>query len=271
MLTEEEFRLFRTLIYDESGMFLKDTKKNFLETRLTKRMQATNISTAYWYYRFVTEHREQELLVLLDSLTINETSFFRNPPQIELFRNVILPGILAGNELSGRRTVRIWSAGSSTGEEPYTIAMTMLDAVPHPEEWDIRVFASDISMKSLETAHRGIYPAAKVRESMLPAAAARYFEERGGELRVRDAVRKLVVFDYHNLKHDNGPTGLNAVFCRNVMIYFDEEEQKRLVHKFHRSLLPGGYLLLGHAESLHGWNMDFRFIHEDKGTAYKKM
>jgi chemotaxis protein methyltransferase CheR len=271
MLTEEEFRLFRTLIYDESGMFLKESKKDFLENKLAKRMQATNIPTAYWYYRFLTEHRGQELLVLLDSLTINETSFFRNLPQFDLFRNVILPDILAGNELTARRTIRIWSAGSSTGEEPYSIAMTVLDALPHPEEWDIRVFASDISMKSLETAHRGVYPAAKVRESVLPAAAVRYFEERDGELRVKDSVRRLVFLDYHNLKHGTGPTGLDAVFCRNVMIYFDEEEQKRLVRRFHGSLLPGGYLLLGHAESLHGWNMDFRFVHEDRGTAYKKL
>ena len=171
MLTEEEFRLFRTLVYDESGMFLKDTKKDFLENRLSKRMQATNMTTPYWYYRFVMQHKDQELLVLLDSLTINETAFFRNLPQFELFRNVILPGILAENELASRRTIRIWSAGSSTGEEAYSIAMTVLDALPHPEEWDIRIFASDISMKSLETAHRGVYPASKVRESVVPAVA----------------------------------------------------------------------------------------------------
>ncbi len=271
MLTEEEFRLFRTLIYDESGMFLKETKKDFLENRLAKRMQATNMTTPYWYYRFLTEHKAQELLVLLDSLTINETSFFRNLPQFELFRNVVLPGILAESEAAGRRTVRIWSAGTSTGEEAYSIAMTVLDALPNAADWDIRIFASDISMKSLEIAHRGVYPAGKVRETVLPAASLRYFDDLGGELRVQDRVRRLVQFDYHNLKHENGFASLNAVFCRNVMIYFDEEEQKRLVNKFYRSLIPGGYLLLGHAESLHGWNMSFRFIYGDKGTAYKKM
>ncbi len=271
MLTDEEFRLFRTLIYEESGMFLKETKKGFLENRLSKRMQATNMSTAYWYYRFVLGNRRQELLLLLDSLTINETAFFRNGPQFDLFRNVVLVDRLKRNAGKNPKTLRIWSAGSSTGEEAYSIVITILETVPFPGDWDIRVFASDISMKSLEAAHRAVYPAARVREGVPPALVERYFEVHPDGYRVRDAVCRLVVFDYHNLKHENGLSALDAVFCRNVMIYFDDEEQKRLVTKFERSLNPGGYLLLGHAESLQGWNTNFRFIHEEKGTAYQKI
>jgi len=270
MLTDEEFKLFKGLIYDESGMYLAEAKKDFLENRLAKRMRATNMTTPYWYYRFLLENRKAELLVLLDTLTINETSFFRNEPQFELFKNVVLPDVLERRKRGIERKLRIWSAGCSTGEEPYSIAMTVLDTVPYPDHWDIKIYASDLSLKALEAAHAGVYASAKVRETVPPETLARYFEPRGGEARVIDSVRRRVVFDYHNLKHDNGLRDLDVIFCRNVMIYFDEEEQKRLVNKFYLGLAPDGYLLIGHAESLHGWNMNFRFLHDNKGTAYKK-
>ena len=270
MLTDEEFRLFKGLVYEESGMFLAEAKKDFLENRLLKRMRATNMATPYWYYRFLLANRKAELLVFLDCLTINETSFFRNGPQFELFRNVILPDVTRRERESGKK-LRIWSAGCSTGEEPYSIAMTVLDTVPYPDLWDITIYASDLSLKALETAHRGVYPADKVKETVPADTAARYFEPRGDEVRVIDSVRRRVVFDYHNLKHENGMRDLDVIFCRNVMIYFDEEEQKRVVNKFYDCLAPGGYLLLGHAESLHSWNMNYRFLHDNKGTAYKKI
>jgi chemotaxis protein methyltransferase CheR len=270
MITDEEFRLFRSLIYEESGMFLKDGKRDFLENRLAKRMQATNMTTPYWYYRFVIDNKRQELLVLLDSLTINETAFFRNMPQFELFRNVVLADLAPRSKATERRQLRIWSAGSSTGEEPYSIAMTILDSLPYADDWSIKIFASDISMKSLDIAHKGFYPVAKVRENVPESFVSRYFEDCSDGFRVRDEVRRMVIFDYHNLKHENGLVELDAIFCRNVMIYFDDEEQKRLVNKFYRSLNPGGYLLLGHSESLYGWNTDFRFLYDNKGTAYQK-
>ncbi len=271
MLTNEEFRLFRNLVYDESGIYLAENKKDFLEHRLMGRMKATNKTTPYWYYRFLLENRKAELLLLLDYLTVNETQFFRNMPQFDLFRNVILPDITARKKKEGKRTLRIWSAGCSTGEEAYSIAMCVLDFVENITTWDIKVLASDLSLHALEVAHRCIYPEEKVRESVPPPVISKYFERQTEAYRVRELVRNLVVFDYHNLKHENGMSGLDVVFCRNVMIYFDEEEQKRLAKKFYISLSPGGYLLIGHAESLHGWNLDFQFIHDNKGTAYKKI
>lgn len=270
MLTGEEFKLFKNLIYEESGMFLAETKKEYLENRLLKRMRATNMTTPYWYYRFLLANRKAELLVLLDILTINETSFFRNEPQFEMFRKVLLPDVIERRKRGIQKKLRIWSAGCSTGEEPYSIAMTVLDAVPYPEQWDIKIYASDLSLLSLETAHKGVYSSVKVLDTVPRGTIARYFDLQGDAYRVKEAVRNLVVFDYHNLKHANGMTGLDTIFCRNVMIYFDEEEQKRLVNKFYGCLGPGGYLLIGHAESMHGWNMDFQFMHANKGTAYKK-
>lgn len=303
MLTDEEFRLFSNLVYEGSGIYLKEARKDFLENRLAKRMAATGIMSPYRYYRFVTEIKRTELLILLDLLTVNETSFFRNRPQMDLLRNVILPDVTGSKESGGRKSLRIWSAGCSTGEEPYTIAMVVNEAL-RLEAWEVLIFASDLSLKALHTASIGEYAGDKVETAVDDYFVTRYFEkiipsnspdnppspsfskggmggfaEKGCEgefekkedwYRVKDEIRNMVVFDFHNLKNDNGLRDLDIIFCRNVMIYFDEEEQKRLIEKFRRSLNPGGYLLLGHAESLHGRDTGFRFIHDNKGTAYRK-
>lgn len=270
MLSDEEFRLFRNMIYEESGMFLKENKKEFLEHRVLKRMKATGTATPYWYYRHLTENRKAELLVLLDILTINETSFFRNLPQIELFQNVVVPAVRAERERRGERKLRIWSAGCSTGEEPYTIAIVLREAMPDIDRWDVKVLASDLSLTVLKSAHRGAYHRQKVEETVPRHLLGKYFQRDGDEYLVSEAVKKLVTFDFHNLKHENGVSGLDAIFCRNVMIYFNDDEQRRLVDKFYRSIDPGGYLLLGHAESLHGMETGFEFVYENKGTAYRK-
>jgi chemotaxis protein methyltransferase CheR len=330
MLTDEEFRLFRNLIYEESGIYLKETRKDFLENRLIKRMTATGMTSPYWYYKFVTEKSKTEMLVLLDLLTINETSFFRNRPQIDLFKNVVLPDIMNKKRQNppspsftkgGMGRLRVWSAGCSTGEEPYSIAMVVHDAMnnapSYPSlklrggrgsydggfEWDIKIFASDLSLTALEIANSGEYPADKVHATVDDYYINKYFERippschselvsesqgmlkrvqhdnlkkgfpeqrTGTYYKVKDEVKKMIIFDFHNLKNENGLQNLDVILCRNVMIYFDEEEQRRLIEKLYRKLNPGGFLLLGHAESLHGWNTGFQFVYKDKGTAYKK-
>ena len=270
MLTDEEFRLFRNLIYDESGIYLKESRKDFLEHRLEKRLHATGMSSPYWYYKLVTEQKKTELLILLDVLTVNETSFFRNGPQIELFKNKLLPVLLRSKARDPQKRLRIWSAGCSTGEEPYTIAMVVREALPDIRQWEVKIFASDLSMTVLQAASKGEYVADKVHATVDDHYLSRYFEEIGGRLRVKDDVKKMVVFDYHNLKNENGLSGLDVIFCRNVMIYFDEGAQARLVSKFYNSLDPGGYLFLGHAETLHGAGTKFEFVYDNKGTAYRK-
>jgi len=270
MLTDEEFRLFRNLIYEESGIYLKEQRKDFLEHRLVKRMQATGIASPYWYFKLITEQKKTELLIFLDILTVNETSFFRNGPQIELFKSGLLPEIVRRKAQEGRKQMRIWSAGCSTGEEPYTIAMILHETIPDLKQWDCKIIASDLSMTVLAAAKKGEYAADKVHATVEDRYLDRYFETRGDRLCVRDEVKKLVAFDYHNLKNDNGLSGLDAIFCRNVMIYFDTDAQKRLIDKFHASLNPGGFLLIGHAESLQGWGTPFEFLYNNKGTAYKK-
>jgi chemotaxis protein methyltransferase CheR len=290
-LTDEEFRLFRNLVYEEAGICLKEARKDFLANRLQKRMNVMGKSSPYSYYKCVTEEKKTELLILLDLLTINETSFFRNLPQMEFFGNVVLPDVLRRRFRDRPRRLRMWSAGCSTGEEPYSIAMIVSDVLknnaarflppdtpktgrscggPATSEWDIMLFASDLSLTALEIANKGEYAGEKVRATVPDHYLSGYFQANGGGYRVKDEIRKMVVFDFHNLKNDNGLAGMDIIFCRNVMIYFDEEEQLRLIDKFYRSLNPGGYLLIGHAESLHGLGTGFEFVYEDKGTAYRK-
>jgi len=270
MLTEEEFRLFRNLIYQESGIYFKETKKDFLENRVVKRMNETKTQSPYWYYKLVTEQRSQELITLLDTMTVNETSFFRNRPQLELFREVVLRDLLSKKLSDPAKRLRIWSAGCSTGEEPYTIAMLVHQEFLGRPACDVKVFASDLSLKALQAANKAEYALDKVMATVDDAYIARYFSKNGDTALVKDDIRNMVVFDYHNLKNDNGLRDLDVIFCRNVMIYFDMEEQKRLAAKFYRSLNPGGYLVIGHAESFQGWNTGFRFIYHKGGTAYKK-
>jgi chemotaxis protein methyltransferase CheR len=270
MLTSEEFSLFRTLIYRESGICLHESKREFLEFRLRRRMKEVSAASPYWYYRHLVEHPHTELAPLLELLTINETSFFRNQPQFDLLRETVLPVLAARNARCVLPRVRVWSAGCSTGEEPYSIAMTLLDRFGQSAGWDLRVLASDLNMSVLAAARRGCYPASKVRESVDAELLRRHFDPRGDQYQVREPVRRLVAFDFHNLKHENGLRDLDVIFCRNVLIYFDEEEQRKVIDKFHRSLAPGGYLFLGHSETLRGVDPRFEFVFDRKGAAYRK-
>ena len=269
-LSDSEFRLFKDLIYSECGVSLGDEKRTFLESRLRRRMDDLGIRSGYEYYCLVkhSQGRSHELPSLLDTLMICETSFFRNQPQFDLLRDVVLPEIVEKKERAGTRLIRVWSAGCSTGQEPYSAVIAMLESLRDPESWTLRVFASDLSFTALERAQCGLY-----REDQLKgieaASASKYFRQENGHYAVSDAVKKRVIFDYHNLKHDNGLRSLDMIFCRNVMIYFDAEEQRRLVTRFGNCLVPGGYLFLGHAESLQGLSGRFAMVHRNKGIAYK--
>jgi chemotaxis protein methyltransferase CheR len=270
LLSDNEFTLFRELIYKECGVSLGLEKRAFLESRLRRRMDELGYSSAYEYYCIVTgpHGASQELPALLDSLMICETSFFRNQPQFDLLRDVVLPEIVAKKEKCGTRLLRVWSAGCSTGQEPYSAAMTVLDCVSDRNSWAIRVFASDLSFTALERAQCGLYRADQLK-GVDQVSIAKYFRQENGHYVMSDTVKKHVIFDYHNLKNDNGLRGLDIIFCRNVMIYFDAEEQRRLVTRFASCLVPGGFLFLGHAESIQGLSTRFAMVHRNKGIAYR--
>lgn len=270
-MTLDEFRLFHALIYDASGMWFGENRIQYLETRIRKRLQIHQISSVYAYYKFLKngEEGEKELRELLQLLTINETYFFRNRPQFDLFEQQLIPSIVSRKKAENSKVLRIWSAGCSTGEEPYSISIAILENVPFPRSWDVKIYASDLNFSVLRKAREGIYSRERLRD-VTPRRLSLYFSPSAEGFAIRSEAKEQVVFDFHNLKNDNGLHDLDVIFCRNVMIYFDIEEQKRLVQKFYQALRPGGYLLVGHAETLQGLSKDFRFVYKDKGAAYEK-
>jgi chemotaxis protein methyltransferase CheR len=288
-ITEPELKLLQTLVYQECGMYFDERRAHFLQDRLQRRLKACRLDTFYSYYRLLTSREgKAELAALLEILTVNETSFFRNKPQLELFQKTILEDMLHRKQERRDWTIRAWSAGCSTGQEPYTMAMQISDALAYyylrnplpfdmpvpkpliPPPWRVEVLASDISYSALRTAQEGMYSENQM-EPVDYMYRLRYFDKIGDNYQVKRAVRDLVHFDFHNLKTEFLPQRNDFIFCRNVMIYFDEAEQKRLIDKFYRCLNPDGFLLVGHAESLFGLSDRFRMIHQNNGTAYQKI
>lgn len=288
-LTEAELKLLQTLVYQECGMHFDERRAHFLRDRLQRRLKACQLDSFYNYYRLLTSREgKQELAALLENLVVNETSFFRNKPQLEVFQKVVLEELLRRKQERRDWALRVWSAGCSTGQEPYTLAILICDALAYyylrnplpfemptpkpliPPPWKVEILASDISYSALRTAQEGTYSEVQM-EPVDYNCRLRYFEKTGDRYAVRKALKGLVQFDFHNLKTEFLPQRNDIIFCRNVMIYFDENEQKRLVEKFYRCLSQEGYLFVGHAESLFGLTSKFRMIHQDNGTAYQRI
>ena len=287
-LSDPELKLLQTLVYQECGMFFDERRAHFLQDRLQRRLRACRLESFYSYYRLLTSREgRNELAALLENLTINETSFFRNKPQLDLFHKVTLEELLRKKHSERDFSLRIWSAGCSTGQEPFTVAMLLCDALAYyslrnapapnlpsprplvPPPWKVEILASDISYSALRTAQEGNYS----EQQMEPVDfmyRLRYFDKIDSRYVVKQPVKQVVKFDFHNLKTEYLPQGMDVIFCRNVMIYFDEAEQKRLIEKIYRCLRPGGFLFVGHAESLFGLSDKFRMIHHNSGTAYER-
>jgi chemotaxis protein methyltransferase CheR len=288
-LSQAELKLLQTLIYQECGMFFDERRVDFLQDRLIRRIKATGLDTFYNYYRLLTSSEgKRELSALVENLTVNETSFFRNKPQLDLFYKVILDEILQRKQQRRDFTLRAWSAGCSTGQEAYTMAMLICDALAFyylrnplpfempspkpvvPPPWKVEILASDINYSVLRIAQEGIYPE-KHMEPVDYTYRLRYFDKAGDRYALKKGIKELVHFDFHNLKTEFLPQRNDIIFCRNVMIYFDEAEQKRLLNKFYRCMNPDGYLLTGHAESLLALTDKFKMIHRDNGTVYQRI
>ena len=288
-LSEAEMRLLQTLVYQECGMYFDARRAHFLQDRLQRRLRECRMDSFYNYYRLLmSPEGRQELMKLVENLTVNETSFFRNKAQLELFHKQILEELIATKQASGDYQIRIWSAGCSTGQEPYTIGMLLADALAYhhlrmpPSEgiewprplisppWRVEIPASDINYTVLRAAQEGIYNEHQM-SSVDYSYRLRYFDKVGERYAMKKAIKELVHFDFHNLKTEFLPQKNDVIFCRNVMMYFDEAEQKRLLEKFYRCLRPGGYLLVGHAESLLGLTDKFVMVYKNAGTAYKRV
>ncbi len=266
-LTDQEFQQFQTLIYDHVGIKLDAPKKSLLTSRLGKRLRELELSSYQAYFdRVSSKGGEEELIRLVDLVSTNKTDFFREPVHFDFLCEQVLP------QLESTRTIRIWSSASSSGEEPYTIAMTLFDALPDLTSWDVKVLASDISTRVLAKAASGIYEEERV--SQLPKDIIRRHFLRGkgeqaGKLKVRKQLSEMIAFRRINLMAPAFPirTPLDVIFCRNVMIYFDRPTQATLMGKFYRYLRPGGYLFIGHSESLQWIEHQFDYV---KPTIYQK-
>jgi chemotaxis protein methyltransferase CheR len=272
-MSADEFRLLRDFVYQHCGLNFTDDSRYLLEKRLGKRLQQHNLKTFKDYYYFLryNPNKDQELSEVIDQLTTNETYFYREDFQLKTFVEEILPEIRKRKEKEGQKTLRIWSAGCSSGEEPYTIAMLLLDQ-PWLNSWRVEVIGTDISQRVLHMAREGVYGEASFR-STEPSQKKRFFTEHEGKARVKDEVRNLVSISHLNL-FDTARIALlgkmDAIFCRNVIIYFDQPGKKNVIENFFQRLVPDGFLLLGHSESLINLSTSFHLRHFKHDMVYQK-
>ncbi len=264
--------MFRDYIHEHSGIFLDESKLDSLRISLHTRASRTNCFSYNDYFQ-ILKGSEEEFRELISLITINETSFFRYFAQFEVFRNNILPDIIRRKEKIGNKSLRIWSAGCSTGEEPYTVALIILDGFPEILTWNIEILGTDVSKKALSQAKEGFYHSRSLR--ITPQRYIdKYFEPSGDGFQIKDEVKRMVNFKYHNLVKEPYPLSVlgswDVIFCRNVTIYFKPESTKRVVRKFYESLNDDGYLLIGHSETLYQISSDFVPIEINGLFVYQK-
>jgi len=265
----------RDLVYQVAGIFHPDNKLRLLLDRCGRRMKELKTASLREYFECLTVKpmRQTELVALLNEITIGETCFFRSQSQMDGLRQIVIPKVLEAKSKLPLRRLRIWSAGCSTGEEPYTLSMLLLEeAHGRLKDWSIEILATDLNDRSLAHARNAIYGAYSTR-NLTSHFRQKYFTAAAKQLRVQPAVRGSVTFSRLNLSDDGRMTFMKAIdviFCCNVLIYFDLLSKRRVIQHFHNNLLPHGYLFLGHSESLYGVSDDFRLVHLPGATAYIK-
>jgi chemotaxis protein methyltransferase CheR len=269
-LSPDVFKLLRDMLYEHCGVWLDDQSTYFVEGRLqeTLRRRAFGSFKDLYYFLKYDSRRTEELATIVDLLTIHETYFFREDHQLHALSREILPDLMKRRQ---DRTLRIWSAGCSTGEEVYSIAMLLADR-PGGQDWRIEISGSDISQRVLEVARRGVYPASSFRTTP-PEMRSRFFHPEGNGFRIDDSVKRMVNFFPFNLADVERAAMLpkmDVILCRNVIIYFDLAVKKRVIDMFWNRLRPGGYLLLGHSESLMSISTAFGLRHLRQDIVYQK-
>jgi chemotaxis protein methyltransferase CheR len=264
--SDADFELYRTLIYNESGIHFTATNRSILESRLKERLRDKNIDSVKTYFTSISRDKE-ELKNFLDSITTNLTRFFRNQAHFDALEHHVVPELLKLKKAAASTSLKIWSAGCSTGEEPYTIAMLMSEILPAPYKFEI--VASDISLKCLMTGKEGFYSDNRIVGIPDPYLK-KYFDKVEGGYKVHADIKSKIRFDYHNLKNDSGFRNLDIVFCRNVIIYFDEAAQTAVINRFWDSMAAKSFLFIGHSESLFGMDTKFEFVKTQWATLYRK-
>jgi chemotaxis protein methyltransferase CheR len=272
-LSDIDFRRFSSLVYEKCGIHLRQGKKELVRARLGKRMREKGFDDFKAYYRFLTrDETGNELVKMLDAISTNLTNFFREQQHFDFLENDVFPNYVADREAGRRRRRLFWSAGCSSGEEPYSLAMCLLEYFGDGVSRDMRVLATDISTKVLAQAKSGVYRAARLEN--VPKGILRKYFHRGygkheGYFRVKPLLKKAVQFRRVNLVEPfSFKRAFDLIFCRNVMIYFDRSTQGALVNKFYNALRGGGYLFVGHSETLTGIDHPFTYI---RPSIYRKL
>ncbi len=272
-LASSQFRQLRDVVHEHSGLFFEDGKKYFMEKRLERRMEVLGIESVEEYLRRLdTDLGRSEMHSLIEELTVNETYFFRNLPQLDGFSKKVLPRMIEAKRRAKNQTLRLWSAACSTGEEAYTLGIIVREALADIEEWRVEVQATDIDRHALRTAHRATYGERPIKD-VPPPLLSRYFTHADGTWQVVPEVTKLVRFHQVNLvdKHEmRKMRDFDVIFCRNVLIYFDDSSRKRTLSYFFDALTSDGFIFLGHSESVGRITAAFRIERLDNFLCYSK-
>ena len=269
ILADAEFEFIRHVIAENAGIVLGPNKRQLVQGRLVRRLRELGLPSYEAYCAHVRESGPEELVDLINALTTNVTAFFRENHHFDALASYMIPEALKRNQSS--RRLRIWSAGCSSGEEPYCLAMVLTEVLPAGVRWDARILATDIDSDVIAFGQRGIYPMDRL--SAVPQARLRRCFRKGvganaGQALVQPDIARLVTFRTLNLQQSWPMAGpFDVIFCRNVMIYFDQATRERLVSRFAALLAPGGYLCLGHSESIHAGTAPFRLVGK---TIYRK-
>lgn len=269
------FENWRKYIYDNTGIYFQDNKKYLLESRLQKRITHLGLKSFEQYFDFVKNNpsASAEIRYLYEAITINETFFFRNQPQLDALVSTILPEIIESKQKLGKNKIRIWSAACSSGEEAYSIAMMIQDIIkPKYPSIDYEIVGTDISNAVVETARRGSYKEYAVRNT--PAYyLKKYFKANGTSFELDNKIKSMASFKLLNLYDDismRTMINFDVIFCANVLIYFDQSSKIKVINHLYNSLLKGGYLFIGYSETLHGISRAFKLTSFPKTIGYKK-
>ncbi len=273
-LSDDTFLQLRKFIYERTGIFFADNKKYLLESRVSRRLSALGLNSYQGYFSILMNGQgEAELSHLINSITINETFFFRNEPQFNVLEESILPELIRKRKEDGTNKVRIWSAASSTGEEPHTIALIIREKFqPRFPFTKFEIVGTDINTQVLDTARRGVYKDYAVR-NIPKAYLDKYCRQDGDKFVLSEEVRKMTDFRQMNLFDRNAMRamrGFDVVFAANVLIYFDFNSKQTVVSSIYDSLNKGGYFFVGYSETLYGLTQVFKPVHFDKAIAYRK-
>lgn len=273
-LSEQEYDTIRALVKSQTGINLGLHKRDLVVSRLSRRLRSLGFNSFSQYIDYLRKDADGgELVQMINRITTNKTDFFRERHHFDFLTNQLLPQLAAQGERSGSKSLRIWSAGCSSGEEPYTLAVTLSEFFQDRQGWDIKILASDLDTTMLEKASKGVYEASLLEPVPRPLLT-KYFDRLGrGEdasYQVKPRLRGLITFRKFNLMNETYPlkVAMDFIFCRNVLIYFDTQDKVSILTKFHRALKPGGHIFVGHSESLMMVKHIFNYV---ATTTYRKV